>query len=393
MKIGIVTFFSVPNYGAMLQAFALWKFLEELGHGVEFIDYAFGNTQRIPLWRCFIARHFSNYRDVVRRKLKSFVRFDIVKFSDIFPRTQRISTFKALKEIGSKFDAFIVGSDQMWNPIWCSGAQLPIVMLDFAIEGKSRIAYATSFGGKEWRKDQNAGDAGRFLRKMTAISVREQSGVDLVRRLSGRTDAKCLIDPTLLYTASFYRQVFAKENLRQGDTNEPFIFSYLLDEWSDDKSAQPVLEYVRKVLGVTRVVTDRVAVSGFLGPFCRAIGVESKVPVCDWLSRISASEFVLTNSFHGTVFAILFHRPFVSILLRGKMSGMNERILSLLGKVGLESRAIYADDLKGLTTLLTEKVDWRSVDASLDDEREYASDYLFGSLGLMEEPKRKDYGK
>ena len=156
---------------------------------------------------------------------------------------------------------------------------------------------------------------------------------------------------------------------------------------------QPALECASKTLGVKRVVTDRVAVSGFLGPVCRALGVESKIPVRDWLSRISASEFVFTNSFHGTVFAILFHRPFATVLLRGKMSGMNERVLSLLGKVGLENRAIFADDLKGMEPVLSEEIDWQRVDACLDAERNAAKDFVCGNLRLTEVSSRRECGK
>lgn len=76
---------------------------------------------------------------------------------------------------------------------------------------------------------------------------------------------------------------------------------------------------------------------------------------------VAASDFVFTNSFHGTVFAILFHRPFVSILLRGPMSGMNERALSLLKKFGLESRAAYADDTAAIETALAAPIDWEKV--------------------------------
>ena len=79
---------------------------------------------------------------------------------------------------------------------------------------------------------------------------------------------------------------------------------------------------------------------------------------------VAASDFVFTNSFHGTVFAILFHRPFVSILLRGRMSGMNERALSLLKKLGLESRAVYADDTAAIQAALATPIDWERVDAA-----------------------------
>ena len=79
---------------------------------------------------------------------------------------------------------------------------------------------------------------------------------------------------------------------------------------------------------------------------------------------VAASDFVFTNSFHGTVFAILFHRPFVSILLRGRMSGMNERALSLLKKLGLESRAVYADDTAAIEAALASPINWEKVEAA-----------------------------
>ena len=213
MKIGIVTFFCVPNYGAMLQAYSLWKFLEEHGHSVEFIDYPFGNSRRIPLWKCFLTRNISNWFDEVRKKLQFFVRFEIVRFSDSFPRTKRVSTFEKLLEFKEKYDAVIVGSDQMWNPTWFSGSYLPIVMLDFTADSVRRISFAVSFGTKEWREDQNANKAGQLLQKFDAISVREKSGLNLVLKLSGRNDAKWMIDPTLLHTIPFYEPLFSNEKV------------------------------------------------------------------------------------------------------------------------------------------------------------------------------------
>ena len=94
------------------------------------------------------------------------------------------------------------------------------------------------------------------------------------------------------------------------------------------------------------------------------LAITAKVSVPEWLAKIAASDFVFTNSFHGTVFAILFHRPFVSILLRGPMSGMNERALSLLKKFGLESRAAYADDTAAIQAALATPIDWERVDAA-----------------------------
>ena len=376
MKVGIVTFFCVPNYGAMLQAYSLWKYLEERGHEVEFIDYAFGNARRIPLWKCFVARHPKSFLDTIRRKLKAYVRFGIVQFSEVFPRTQRVATFTELEEIGKKYDALIVGSDQMWNPLWCSGKSLPVVMLDFAPERTKRISYAVSFGTKEWKKEQDADEAGRLIRQFDAISVREESGMKLVRELSKRDDAKWLIDPTLLHSASFYEALLSKERRNQCR----YVFSYMLDEWIADEDVETVLRLVKSARGIEEVHTDKTAVRGVLIPICRVLDIQSKVSVGIWLSEIANSDFVVTNSFHGTVFSILFHKPFLTIPVSGKMSGMNERVVSLLSMVGLGSRFINTKDLDGCRDVVGSAIDWNGVDKRLNAERLRAEAFLKGAL-------------
>ena len=372
MKIGIVTFFCVPNYGAMLQAYALWKYLEKRGHEVEFIDYAFGNTRRISLWKCFVSRQLQGCFDVIRKKLKAYVRFNIVHFSDAFPRTRRVATFAALEDVGRKYDALIVGSDQMWNPLWCSGKTLPVVMLDFAPKGKKRIAYAVSFGTNEWKKEQNADEAGRLLRKFDAISVREESGMKLVQELSGRNDAKWMVDPTLLHSAAFYEPLLNSECCNR----HRYVFSYMLDEWLNGEQVESVLRLVMAARGVDVIHTDKVSASGLLSPICKLLDVQSKVSVGTWLSEIANSDFVVTNSFHGTVFSILFHKPFLTMPVSGKMSGMNERVISLLSMVGLGSRIVNIKDIDGCRAVVGSAIDWDEVDRRLDAEIARSTDVL-----------------
>jgi len=376
MRIGIVTFFRVPNYGAMLQAYSLWKYLEERGHEVVFIDYAFGNARRIPLWKCFVSRQAHGCFDAIRKKLKAYVRFNIVHFSDSFPRTSPVATFMELKDIGRSYDALMVGSDQMWNPSWCSGETLPVVMLDFAAKGEKRIAYAVSFGTKEWKKEQKADEAGRLLREFDAISVREESGIKLVQELSGRDDAKWMIDPTLLHSASFYEPLLNSECPNRNQ----YVFSYMLDEWIGDEDVESILRMVMSTRGMGEIHTDKVSVSGLLSPICKLLDVKSKESVGSWLSEIANSDFVVTNSFHGTVFSILFHKPFVTIPVSGKMSGMNERVVSLLSMVGLRSRIISANDLEGCRNVAGSAIDWDEVDRRLDAERLSADVFFKGAL-------------
>ncbi len=376
MKIGIITFYRAPNYGAMLQANSLRRFLEAMGHDVVFVSYPRVAANRLSLWRVFASRHLQG----VKTKLKNYVRYPMTDFAASFPQTKRCRTMDELRQATADCDAFIVGSDQMWNPMWCSGSELPFVMLDFADVGKARIAYAPSFSSTEWREDQNAKLAGELLRKFTRISVREESGVAIAAKLSGRSDVVQMIDPTLLHSADFYRKIIADANVEIPKHTRLTVFRYMLDEWDDASTSQKAFEFVKAKLNLEETDSDRTPVRGLLAPLCKLLGVTAKVSVPEWLAKIAAADFVFTNSFHGTVFAILFHRPFVSVLLRGPMSGMNERALSLLKKLGLESRAVYADDTAAIGVALASPIDWSKVDAERETLSQQAKDFLKGSL-------------
>lgn len=370
MKIGVVTFFRAANYGAMLQAYALWKFLESRGHEVVFIRTPCVAPKRIPLWRCFVSR---SWKGVVT-KLKMRIHHSITEFAASYPQTIICYSIDAIKRETAACDVFIVGSDQMWNPIWCSGEYLPLVMLDFAAEGKPRIAYAASFGVKSWDEKYGPERAGAGLSKFKAISVREASGVEIVKDLTGRTDAKCLLDPTLLHGSDFYRRIIAERPiLNRG--NLPYVFRYWL-QWSDVRESDVAVELIKKRIGVDCVEDDSIPIKGVGSLFYRLCGVRGKIAVTEWLNKIAGASFVLTNSFHGTVFAILFHRPFLSVLLRGGMSGMNERALSLLKILGLEDRAIYPDEFDEYEWLIAEPIDWISVELRLNEKRDEVKEWL-----------------
>ena len=139
-------------------------------------------------------------------------------------------------------------------------------------------------------------------------------------------------------------------------------------------------EVVKNRLNLIETDSDRTPVRGILAPLCKLLGVTSKVSVPEWLAKIAASDFVFTNSFHGTVFAILFHKPFVSLLLRGRMRGMNERALSVLKKLGLKKRARYADDQLAIKAAVESKIDWQLVDDALISQRVKAINFIESAL-------------
>ena len=375
MKIGIVTFYRVPNYGAMLQAYSLWKYLEKRGHEVVFIQHKRCVVKRMPLWRCFISRKLQG----IRIKLKNYVRFPMTEFAKDYPQTRYCETIEDVKTAARDCDAYIVGSDQMWNPRWFSSNDaLPLVMLDFAEEGKPRISYAASFGTREWREDQNAIEAGRLLNKFNAISVREESGVGLVESLSGRKDAQWLLDPTLLQTTDFYRNVARGQLVGFAPCKASYIFSYVINESHNDVKMHKALELVKDSLVIPAVESDVRFETGAVGVLCRMLDVSSKIKVEEWLNKIANADFIFTDSFHGTVFAILFHRPFVSMLIEGGMAGMNERLFSLLKVLGLEERCCTSADICSIQKVLKSSIPWDEVDSRILSERKKVSEFLEG---------------
>lgn len=377
MKIGIVTFFKAINYGAMLQAYALMRYLENRGHKVQFVAHERLMTERIPFWRCFLRL---NKREL-RNRLSRFFQFEIVQFADIMPQTCFSRNFNELVDSCKSFDAVIVGSDQMWNPMWCAQKYLPLVMLDFVNPKAKRISYAVSFATDIWPKSCNKELAGNLLRKFYAISVREESGVDLVREISMRNDACCLIDPTLLHTESFYRQ-FIDGSMQSTSSGQPYIFEYVLDEWGVGPVIEHVEMAVKELTQTSTIMTDKMPPKNLCGSLLfRHLGVTSKISVAQWIKSVANAKFVITNSFHGTVFAILFHRPFVVMPLEGRMATMNCRIMSLLNLLGISSRVVKGRGINDVRIALFSDLNWADVDKRLCSLR-LKTDWYFNSLGI-----------
>lgn len=377
MKIGIVTFFKAVNYGAMLQAYALMKYLEKRGHEVRFIAHPRLMAKRIPLWRCFL---HPERREIAKRLGRSF-QYEITDFSRRFPMTREVKGWGSLVDVAKGFDAVVVGSDQMWNPAWCADKWLPLVMLDFVPKGVKRISYAVSFANDAWRDDQNKDLAARLMGKFDAISVREEYGVDLVRAISGRKDAKCLVDPTLLVDFSFYDSVISENAQASKMHSREYLFKYILEEWEENHQENRVEERVKSFFNVSLVVSDRKPPPVLFGQQMWRYGISSRISVPEWLYALARAKVVLTNSFHGTVFAIMFHRPFISVLLTGRMSMMNVRITSLLKSLGLERCAICGWDESKVVEALSFQPDWDDVDRRLCRCRGDTSGF-FSEIGL-----------
>ena len=359
----------------MLQSFALSRYLESLGHKAIFIDHPCTETPRLSLLRCLVSRRLSG----LQKKLEQYVSFPIIGFMSQVSHTRFCKTYSDIRKSTCDCEAFLVGSDQMWNPKWCANCWLPLVMLDFVPDGKKRISYAVSFGTNAWGDFPNRNVAGALLRKMTTISVREKSGLDLVQDLSGRNDAKCVIDPSLLFRSQFYMQII-NQSSKHEKVCDKYIFKYILKEWDKNSSERQIIKAIQFYTGISHLESDKVRVVGRLSILCSLLGVKSKVTVSEWLSKIANASYVVTNSYHGVVFSIIFHRPFVAILLSGEYAEMNDRILSLLTILGLKDRAIVSAAGIHLRQCLSTEIDWVDIERRLDVCRKQADMFLAEAL-------------
>lgn len=370
MRIGIITFYKVPNYGSMLQAFALKTFLEHRGHSVEFIDQPYGRFQN-SIKHNFLWPFLTIHPRGIPARIEEQIRIHITDFSERLPQSKRFDSVGDLRNANLSYDAVIVGSDLVWRPDWCSPRFTDIAFLDFLPPRCKRISYAASFCVHQWG-DIDRGKVSSLLSKFDMIGVREDSGALIVQNLCKKDLAHVTLDPTLLINASDYCSLtYPLEN----HVEQPYVFQYLL-EWSDGLAEQKCVESCCNAIGVHLIEKDRVEPQGLLHGIARLLGISDKIGVPEWLSRIQNAALVVTNSFHGTVFSIILHRPFVTLLIPGEMSGLNERIFSLLKKLHLENRMIYANDCNRLRAIVNSPIDWIAVDSYLSKERSNSVDFF-----------------
>ena len=344
MKIGILTFYRAANFGGLLQAYAIGHCLQSRGHEIVYIEDPSQFPRRPSFMHCLIARSLRG----LRMKYERWLSFEKVRFAAGAPTAG----------YGEHFDAVLVGSDQVWNSRWYGSPELVEKMfLGWTEESTKRIAYAASFGGDTWAALETAARVGVLLRAFDAISVRENSGRRLVAELSGREDVSVLLDPVLLQEASFYWKLFDPR-----ESADRYVFSYML-RWSKDGVPEAAALEAQRRFG-KRVI------SSYAGDL-----------VGTWLANLSGASCVVTNSFHGVAFAILFHRPFVALRLKGEYAGMNDRVETLLSLVGLSERFVCADDLVGIRQVVAADVDWAHVDRILTQER-MKTDEFFKEAGL-----------
>ena len=248
------------------------------------------------------------------------------------------------------FDAVISGSDQVWRPIY--NMYIEDMYLKFVPNSIKKIAYAASFGVDTWEYNaEQTETCAKYVKRLDAISVREATGVELCKTHLD-VNAEHVLDPTILAGAEAYGPLL-KENTEEQD----YLFAYILDITPEKKA---YVESMAKSKGLKLII--------------RGADKNATLSVEDWLSMIANSSMVVTDSFHGTVFSILFHRDFYSIV---NVERGGTRFASLLSPLGLEHRM---GDVSQLTLTEPSPIDWQQVDKILDKHRQDSVNFLTNAL-------------
>ena len=371
MKIGILSYPLNNNYGCILQTYALKSLLESWGHQVTYIyrrhtidtflkfriQYFFKNAlfSNKNMERLLSLSNIELYEQEMLKKGETFIPFFECHFS---PHSAPLYSTQELKDFcEGRFDAIIVGSDQVWRPdlLKCISDYFLAFLDDTHVK---RIAYAASFGksAPKFSKIYNF-TCGIAFSKFNAVSVREADGINVIRNLGWTgPDAVHVLDPTLILDSQQYIKLLPKE-----PNNLLTLFCYILDPSKNKKS---YIEETARELGlkIDNIIWNQ-GNEKFVFP-----------SIEDWLVRLSSSNFVITDSFHGTVFSIIFHVPFI-IILNNKRG--NARLFSLLKMFGLESRILKDDNLR---QLIHAEIDWDIVDKKVDERKAFSLDFLRNAL-------------
>ena len=377
MNICILTQPLHNNYGGLLQAYALQVVLRQMGHEVWTEDRRRKNERSLIGKMLSSAKRLvriclspSKARFIIKRKELEIISRHTRSFVEKYIRTT-VPVYSTSKDVFFKkyrFDAYVVGSDQVWRKDYSWG--LDNYFLDFT-EGwdVKRVAYAASFGVDEWEiSPEKTKLYRRLIQRFDAVSVREESGVRLCKEYLG-IDAVRVLDPTMLLSQSDYKSLVRREGdeAKTGET----LFYYILDRTGEKEELIATAAELLKLEAMTACPEHTFAEAG-------RENIEGCIypKVTEWINGIANSKFVITDSFHGCVFAVIFNKPF--IVTGNEARGMT-RIRSLLSLFDLEYRCVCSsDDL--IEDIINKPIDWQSVNEKLDEERGFSLVFLTDNL-------------
>ena len=350
MKISLVTIWHVKNYGAEMQTYSTVRILEELGHDVEVISFYLSDLQAKTIKHKAI-----QLISKLTKETYKFRRF----WKNRIPSSKRYKTLKSILDNPPESDVYIVGSDQVWNPEITKDA-LALFLLELGNRNIRRIAYASSFGRINWSNDNDF--CQRIVQTLStfhSVSVRESSSVEMLNKKCG-IQSENVLDPTLLFAG--YPELIGKNTKENGTlAYYPLI---------DNPKMEKLCYLIAKQRGLKCININN---KKYL---YRKI-VWNRPSTEEWIRSIAKSSFVITPSFHGLAFSLIYKKQFIIVAEDFKRT---TRITDLLEQLGLRDRFFTNVDDVLKSNVLNTPIDYTIVSNKLEKLRNKSIDFLRSSL-------------
>lgn len=328
MKIALLNLPFDNNYGGNLQRYALIKVLQGMGHEVEHINlhcsyslpwykYPYSIPKRIIIRYLLGQKNVDVLLEKHNKDIRKIIDANALAFYEKYiPHTFEVRNVSGIKKLlnSGNYDAVVVGSDQVWREGMTHSIGCENFFLKFVPDDIKKIAYSVSMGtNKNEYSAKQTKKLAKLYARFDAVSVRELSALDLLRNFGWNKPKPCLcLDPTLLLTQNDYIKLIIENKVKNLTSDK--IFSYILDETENTKS----------VLNVYRRHLEKEIIK---------VGLKdtTDVSICQWLNNIRCADLVITDSYHGCVFSIIFNRPFVFLGNEGRGNSRIESLFEILG--------------------------------------------------------------
>ena len=359
-KVLTITFHRANNYGAMLQAYALQKVLEKK-YDTAIIDYYCK-----PVFKDYkFIQSPKNIKAFLISLLKSPFYYSRYKNFEHFRKklkfTKKYNHIEELKQDSPRGDAYVVGSDQVWNPSLTKGFN-EAYFLEFGTEATKKIAYAASCGKSDFILE-NKKEFKKKIANFSAISVREKNLIQLVKELYGK-EVFLALDPSLLLKKENWLELTTTKKM----IKEKFIFAYSVG--NDNDLFYDVVNELAKKTGYLIVFFDRKDKKKkfqFKKKSCYFCGPDQFVQL------LNEAEYVVTTSFHGLALSTILNKNFFITL-----STYPDRLVTFLQNFDLQNRII--NDINRLEEVLNQEIAWNQINEKLEDAREKSLNWLYGTI-------------
>lgn len=371
MKAAIITLALSNNYGAALQTYALAKKTKDFG--VDTVVYKYNDLRRmtygVPFHKKVLSTVWRHVKDAFSlwQKKKGFNDFR----ENYIPFTpKRYHNNDELKNAPQDFDVFISGSDQIWNPdVFLFDTSY---FFDFIPDDCKRISYASSFG-KSTFNESHMEKCGELLSIYSSISVREESGIEIVKELCGK-DAECVLDPTMTLEAYEWDEI--AESAKYKAKNFKGILCYIMP--GDNKVVSSIVMVARQLQAKTGLPVKYIGIKEYDIFKFGVKDCDIFVSPMDFVAYFKNAEYVVTNSFHGTAFSLIYNKKFYipinDELKKGK--ALHERVLSITKKLDAENALVSTSNLE------LKELDLEKIQNKLSVERKKSLSFLKDSLGV-----------